>query len=67
MNNNKDYKLATLGVRAGQNPDPTTGAQAVPIYQTTSYIFKDSDEAARRFEIQEFQQHLVLLQFHMQF
>ena len=55
MNNNKDYKLATLGVRAGQNPDPTTGAQAVPIYQTTSY------------KIQEFQQHLVLLQFHMQF
>ncbi len=56
MNNNKDYKLATLGVRAGQNPDPTTGAQAVPIYQTTSYIFKDSDEAARRFALEEFGQ-----------
>ena len=51
---NKDYGLATLGVRAGQTPDPTTGAQAVPIYQTTSYVFKDSDEAARRFALQEF-------------
>ena len=53
---NKDYGLATLGVRAGQTPDPATGAQAVPIYQTTSYVFKDSDEAARRFALQEFGQ-----------
>ena len=53
---NKDYRLATLGVRAGQTPDPATGAQAVPIYQTTSYVFKDSDEAARRFALQEFGQ-----------
>ena len=53
---NKDYGLATLGVRAGQEPDPVTGAQAVPIYQTTSYVFKDSDEAARRFALQEFGQ-----------
>ena len=30
-----DYKLATLAVRAGQEPDPVTGAHAVPIYQTT--------------------------------
>ena len=52
----KDYGLATLGVRAGQEPDPVTGAQAVPIYQTTSYVFKDSDEAARRFALQEFGQ-----------
>ena len=56
MTNNKDYGLATLGVRAGQTPDPATGAQAVPIYQTTSYVFKDSDEAARRFALQEFGQ-----------
>ena len=54
--NTKKYKLATLAVRAGQTPDPTTGAQAVPIYQTTSYVFKDSDEAARRFALQEFGQ-----------
>ena len=53
---NKNYGLATLGVRAGQTPDPATGAQAVPIYQTTSYVFKDSDEAARRFALQEFGQ-----------
>lgn len=52
----KNYRLATLGVRAGQTPDPATGAQAVPIYQTTSYVFKDSDEAARRFALQEFGQ-----------
>ena len=52
----KNYGLATLGVRAGQIPDPSTGAQAVPIYQTTSYVFKDSDEAARRFALQEFGQ-----------
>ena len=52
----KNYGLATLGVRAGQEPDPVTGAQAVPIYQTTSYVFKDSDEAARRFALQEFGQ-----------
>ena len=32
MTNEKNYKLATLGVRAGQEPDPVTGAQAVPIY-----------------------------------
>ena len=56
MTNEKNYKLATLGVRAGQQPDPVTGAQAVPIYQTTSYVFKDSDEAARRFALQEFGQ-----------
>jgi O-acetylhomoserine (thiol)-lyase len=53
---NKNYGLATLGVRAGQTPDPVTGAQAVPIFQTTSYVFKDSDEAARRFALQEFGQ-----------
>ena len=46
----KEYGLATLGVRAGQQPDPATGAQAVPIYQTTSYVFKDSDEAANLFQ-----------------
>jgi len=56
MRNNKKYALPTLGVHAGQTPDPITGAQAVPIYQTTSYVFKDSDEAARRFALQEFGQ-----------
>ncbi|MEI6180374.1 MAG: PLP-dependent transferase, partial [Chloroflexales bacterium] len=38
--------LSTLALHAGQVPDPTTGARAVPIYQTTSYVFKDSNHAA---------------------
>jgi O-acetylhomoserine (thiol)-lyase len=46
--------LATLAVHAGQEPDPTTGSRAVPIYQTTSYVFNDADHAARLFGLQEF-------------
>jgi O-acetylhomoserine (thiol)-lyase len=46
--------LATLAVHAGQQVDPTTGSRAVPIYQTTSYVFNDSDHAARLFALQEF-------------
>jgi O-acetylhomoserine (thiol)-lyase len=44
----------TLALHAGQKPDPTTGARAVPIYATTSYQFKDTDHAARLFGLQEF-------------
>jgi O-acetylhomoserine (thiol)-lyase len=44
----------TLQVHAGQQPDPVTGSMAVPIYQTTSYVFKDSDQAARLFGLKEF-------------
>ncbi|GAY74959.1 O-acetylhomoserine sulfhydrylase [Sporolactobacillus inulinus] len=40
------YGFETLQVHAGQVPDPATGARAVPIYQTTSFVFKDADEAA---------------------
>jgi O-acetylhomoserine (thiol)-lyase len=50
----KDYRFNTLAVHGGQEPDPTTGSRAVPIYQTTSYVFKDSDHAARLFGLQEF-------------
>jgi len=46
--------LSTLALHAGQVPDPTTGARAVPIYQTTSYVFKDSDHAANLFALREF-------------
>ncbi|MBI5092266.1 MAG: O-acetylhomoserine aminocarboxypropyltransferase/cysteine synthase [Candidatus Hydrogenedentes bacterium] len=46
--------LGTLALHAGQEPDPTTGARAVPIYQTTSYVFHDSAHAARLFGLQEF-------------
>src|SRR6201996_9473669 len=48
------FELGTLAVHAGQTPDPATGARAVPIYQTTSYVFQDSDHAGRLFGLQEF-------------
>jgi len=48
------YQLGTLAVHAGQVPDPATGARAVPIYQTTSYVFNDADHAGRLFGLQEF-------------
>jgi len=44
----------TLALHAGQAPDPTTGSRAVPIYQTTSYVFKDTDHAANLFALKEF-------------
>lgn len=48
------YKFETIQVHAGQeNPDPTTDARAVPIYATTSYVFKDSAQAAGRFALTE--------------
>jgi O-acetylhomoserine (thiol)-lyase len=47
-------QLATLALHAGQVADPTTNSLAVPIYQTTSYQFNDSDHAARLFALQEF-------------
>jgi len=50
----KPQRLATLAIHGGQTPDPTTNARAVPIYQTTSYVFNDSDHAARLFSLQEF-------------
>ncbi len=49
-----NYKFETLQVHAGQeHPDPTTDARAVPIYATTSYVFKDSAQAAGRFGLTE--------------
>jgi O-acetylhomoserine (thiol)-lyase len=46
--------LSTLALHAGQVPDPTTGARAVPLYQTTSFVFKDSEHAANLFALKEF-------------
>ena len=46
--------LDTLALHAGQEPDPTTTARAVPIYATTSYVFKDTDHAANLFALKEF-------------
>jgi O-acetylhomoserine (thiol)-lyase len=48
-----NYKLGTLALHAGQVPDPTTGARVVPIYQTTSYVFRDTDHAANLFGLKE--------------
>lgn len=49
----ENYRLGTLALHAGQKPDPTTGARAVPIYQTTSYVFRDTDHAANLFALKE--------------
>lgn len=46
--------LDTISLHGGQTPDPTTTARAVPIYQTSSYVFHDTDHAARLFGLQEF-------------
>jgi O-acetylhomoserine (thiol)-lyase len=46
--------LSTLALHAGQIADPTTGARAVPIYQTTSYVFKSTEHAANLFALKEF-------------
>jgi O-acetylhomoserine (thiol)-lyase len=46
--------LSTLALHAGQVSDPTTGARAVPIYQTTSYVFKSTEHAANLFALKEF-------------
>ncbi len=49
-----NYKFETIQIHAGQeNPDPATDARAVPIYATTSYVFKDSAQAAGRFGLTE--------------
>jgi O-acetylhomoserine (thiol)-lyase len=47
-------RFETLALHAGYEPDPTTGARAVPIYQTTSYKFRDADHAAALFALKEF-------------
>src|SRR5579864_1051737 len=54
MSEPKQQQFATLAVHAGQVPDPTTGSRAVPIYQTTSYLFQDADHAGRLFALQQF-------------
>ena len=50
----RQFGFNTRQLHAGQQPDPTTGSRAVPIYQTTSYVFKDTDHAARLFALEEF-------------
>jgi O-acetylhomoserine (thiol)-lyase len=48
------FGFNTRALHAGQRPDPTTGARAVPIYQTTSYVFEDTEHAANLFNLQRF-------------
>ncbi len=51
---NRKLAVETLALHGGQEPDPTTGARAVPIYQTTSYQFKSTEHAANLFGLREF-------------
>jgi O-acetylhomoserine (thiol)-lyase len=50
----RQFGLNTLALHAGQRPDEATGARAVPIYQTTSYVFDDAEHAAALFNLQRF-------------
>ena len=54
MPEEREFKFKTLALHAGQTPDSQTGARAVPIYQTTSYCFKDTRHAANLFALREF-------------
>jgi O-acetylhomoserine (thiol)-lyase len=54
MSDDRAPGFATLAVHAGAKPDPTTGARATPIYQTTSYVFNDVEHAASLFGLQAF-------------
>ena len=50
---NANWGFETRQIHAGQEPDPATGSRALPIYQTTSYQFRDSSHAANLFALQE--------------
>src|SRR5512136_238535 len=52
--NDSNLRVETLALHGGQEADPTTGSRAVPIYQTTSFQFKDTDHAANLFALKEF-------------
>ncbi|MCR8846207.1 homocysteine synthase [Paenibacillus sp. SC116] len=54
MSEEYQYELETLAIHAGQEVDPVTQSRAVPLYQTTSYTFKDTDHAANLFGLKEF-------------
>ncbi|HEX8966644.1 MAG TPA: O-acetylhomoserine aminocarboxypropyltransferase/cysteine synthase family protein [Chloroflexota bacterium] len=54
MTDPRAFGFDTRAVHAGQRPDPYTGARAVPIFQTTSYVFEDSESAAAYFNLQEY-------------
>ncbi|MED1722385.1 homocysteine synthase [Brevibacillus parabrevis] len=54
MSDQQQWKPETLAVHGGQEVDPVTGSRAVPIYQTTSYVFRDTEHAANLFALKEF-------------
>ncbi|MCE0452009.1 MULTISPECIES: homocysteine synthase [Brevibacillus] len=54
MSDQQQWKPETLAVHGGQEVDPVTGSRAVPIYQTTSYVFRDTEHAANLFGLKEF-------------
>lgn len=54
MAESKKYRFGTLVLHSGQSPDPATNARAVPVYQTTSYVFNSSEHAANLFALKEF-------------
>jgi len=54
MYNEHEYGFATRSIHAGQRPDPETGARAMPIYATTSFVFEDAQHAADLFSLQTF-------------
>ena len=54
MEESRQFGFNTRQVHAGQRPDPNTGARAVPIFQTTSYVFEDPESAAAYFNLQEY-------------
>jgi len=54
MDDPRAFGFDTRAVHAGQRPDPYTGARAVPIFQTTSYVFEDTESAAAYFNLQEY-------------
>ena len=53
MSEDHTYGFDTLQIHAGARPDPATGARQIPIYQSTAYVFRDADHAAKLFNLQE--------------
>ena len=62
--NGHKYGFTTRQLHAGQQPDPTTNARAVPLYQTTSYVFRNTEHAANLFalRLKECEQGSVVIQ-----
>ena len=54
VSRDREFGFHTRSVHAGSRPEPTTGARALPIYQTTSYVFEDPESAAAYFNLQEY-------------